>query len=118
MPAPDWQVLLDTAADLSPTLIGDRAPTLGWQARPSLPPWVSASAADVVRGELRAAARDAEPLAASRAGHQSLVEIQQGACIRRPSVLYARADGTQHTVERVLVGGRAVIVARGEYRLQ
>jgi len=33
-------------------------------------------------------------------------------------VLYARADGTQHAVERVLVGGKAVVVARGEYRLR
>jgi trans-2,3-dihydro-3-hydroxyanthranilate isomerase len=45
------------------------------------------------------------------------IEIRQGACIRRPSVLYARAEGTENAIERVLVGGRAVVVARGEYRL-
>ena len=65
----------------------------------------------------------AGPLAVHLARHGRIefgdqIEIRQGACIHRPSVLYARADGTQHAVERVLVGGRAVIVARGEYRLR
>jgi hypothetical protein len=32
-------------------------------------------------------------------------------------VLYTRADGTADAIERVIVGGRAVIVARGEYRV-
>lgn len=45
------------------------------------------------------------------------IEIRQGAQIHRPSVLYARADGTENAIERVLVGGRAVIVAHGQYRL-
>jgi hypothetical protein len=30
-------------------------------------------------------------------------------------VLYARAEGTADRIKRVLVGGSAVIVARGEY---
>ncbi|MCW2929661.1 MAG: phenazine biosynthesis protein PhzF family [Actinomycetia bacterium] len=45
------------------------------------------------------------------------IEIRQGAQVKRPSVLYARADGTPDNIERVLVGGRSVLVARGEYRL-
>jgi trans-2,3-dihydro-3-hydroxyanthranilate isomerase len=45
------------------------------------------------------------------------IEIRQGAEIGRPSVLYAQADGSADRVERVLVGGPAVVVARGEYRL-
>jgi trans-2,3-dihydro-3-hydroxyanthranilate isomerase len=45
------------------------------------------------------------------------IEIRQGSQVHRPSVLYARAEGTENTVERVLVGGRAVVVAHGEYRL-
>jgi trans-2,3-dihydro-3-hydroxyanthranilate isomerase len=45
------------------------------------------------------------------------IEIRQGAQIHRPSVLYARVEGTENAIERVLVGGRAVVVARGEYRL-
>lgn len=45
------------------------------------------------------------------------IEIRQGAEIGRPSVLYARADGSADHLERVVVGGSAVVVARGEYRL-
>jgi trans-2,3-dihydro-3-hydroxyanthranilate isomerase len=45
------------------------------------------------------------------------IEIHQGGQIHRPSVLYARVEGTVDRVERVFVGGRAVIVARGQYRL-
>jgi trans-2,3-dihydro-3-hydroxyanthranilate isomerase len=45
------------------------------------------------------------------------IEIRQGAEISRPSVLYARAEGSAERIDRVLVGGSAVIVARGEYRL-
>jgi trans-2,3-dihydro-3-hydroxyanthranilate isomerase len=45
------------------------------------------------------------------------IEIRQGAEIGRPSVLYARADGSAGRIDRVLVGGSAVVVARGEYRL-
>jgi trans-2,3-dihydro-3-hydroxyanthranilate isomerase len=45
------------------------------------------------------------------------VEISQGAEIGRPSTLYARATGHDGSIERVEVGGRAVVVARGEFRL-
>jgi len=45
------------------------------------------------------------------------IEISQGAEIGRPSTLYARVEGTLETIERVEVGGSAVIVARGEFRL-
>jgi trans-2,3-dihydro-3-hydroxyanthranilate isomerase len=45
------------------------------------------------------------------------IEIRQGAEIGRPSVLYARADGAPGRIERVEVGGSAVTVARGEFRL-
>jgi trans-2,3-dihydro-3-hydroxyanthranilate isomerase len=46
------------------------------------------------------------------------IEISQGAELGRPSKLYARVEGSAETVERVEVGGSAVIVARGEFRLQ
>jgi trans-2,3-dihydro-3-hydroxyanthranilate isomerase len=49
------------------------------------------------------------------AGQQ--IEISQGAEIGRPSTLYARVVGTPEAIERVEVGGSAVIVARGEFRL-
>jgi trans-2,3-dihydro-3-hydroxyanthranilate isomerase len=45
------------------------------------------------------------------------IEISQGAELLRPSKLYARVDGTREKIERVEVGGSAVIVARGEFRL-
>jgi len=45
------------------------------------------------------------------------IEISQGAEIGRPSTLYARVEGTAEAVERIEVGGSAVIVARGEFRL-
>jgi trans-2,3-dihydro-3-hydroxyanthranilate isomerase len=45
------------------------------------------------------------------------IEISQGVEIRRPSTLFARADGDADGIERVEVGGRAVVVARGEFRL-
>ena len=45
------------------------------------------------------------------------IEISQGAEIGRPSTLFARVEGTPEQVERVEVGGSAVIVARGEFRL-
>jgi trans-2,3-dihydro-3-hydroxyanthranilate isomerase len=46
------------------------------------------------------------------------IEIRQGAEIMRPSVLRARVEGSAEQIERVVVGGSAVAVARGEYRLQ
>ena len=45
------------------------------------------------------------------------IEISQGVEIGRPSKLYARVSGTPERIERVEVGGSAVIVARGEFKL-
>jgi trans-2,3-dihydro-3-hydroxyanthranilate isomerase len=45
------------------------------------------------------------------------IEITQGVEIDRPSKLFARADGSDGTIEHVEVGGSAVVVARGEYRI-
>ena len=45
------------------------------------------------------------------------VEIHQGEEIGRPSTLYARVQGTPANPNRVLVGGSAILVAHGEYRL-
>lgn len=44
------------------------------------------------------------------------IEIDQGRELGRPSVLHARAEGTPDRIERVEVGGSAVIVAEGEFR--
>ena len=64
----------------------------------------------------------AGPLAVHLARHGRIafaeeIEIRQGAEVGRPSVLYARADGSAERIERVEVGGSAVIVARGEFRV-
>ena len=64
----------------------------------------------------------AGPLALHLARHDRIrfgdeIEISQGVEIGRPSTLFARAEGTAENVERVEVGGSAVIVARGEFRL-
>ncbi len=45
------------------------------------------------------------------------IEIVQGVELGRPSLLYARADGRDGVIESVEVSGRAVVVARGEYRV-
>jgi trans-2,3-dihydro-3-hydroxyanthranilate isomerase len=64
----------------------------------------------------------AGPLACHLARHGLIsfgdeIEISQGAEIGRPSTLYARAEGTPERIQRVEVGGSAVVVARGEFRL-
>lgn len=50
------------------------------------------------------------------------IEIEQGAEINRPSKLYARVQvrggASEMEFERIEVGGAAVIVARGEFRLR
>jgi trans-2,3-dihydro-3-hydroxyanthranilate isomerase len=45
------------------------------------------------------------------------IEIAQGVEIGRPSTLYARAEGRGTKIGLVEVGGRAIVVARGEFRL-
>jgi trans-2,3-dihydro-3-hydroxyanthranilate isomerase len=64
----------------------------------------------------------AGPLAVHLARHGRIafgdeIQISQGVELRRPSTLFARADGTAEAIERVEVGGSAVVVARGEFRL-
>jgi trans-2,3-dihydro-3-hydroxyanthranilate isomerase len=64
----------------------------------------------------------AGPLAVHLARHGRIgfgeeIEISQGAEVGRPSTLYARSDGSAEQLKRVEVGGSAVIVARGEFRL-
>lgn len=64
----------------------------------------------------------AGPLACHLARHGRIgfgeeIEISQGAEIGRPSTLYARVEGSPERIEKVEVGGSAVVVARGEFRL-
>ncbi|MFO7573087.1 MAG: PhzF family phenazine biosynthesis protein [Gaiellaceae bacterium] len=64
----------------------------------------------------------AGPLAAHLCRHGLVewgewIEISQGEEIGRPSTLFARARGSEGTIESVSCGGSAVVVARGEFRL-
>jgi trans-2,3-dihydro-3-hydroxyanthranilate isomerase len=64
----------------------------------------------------------AGPLACHLVRHGRLapgeeIEIAQGAEIHRPSTLVARVEGTRERITKVEVGGSAVVVARGEFRL-
>jgi trans-2,3-dihydro-3-hydroxyanthranilate isomerase len=64
----------------------------------------------------------AGPLALHLARHRRIafgdeIEIVQGVEIGRHSTLFARVDGSEDAVERVEVGGSAVVVARGELQL-
>jgi trans-2,3-dihydro-3-hydroxyanthranilate isomerase len=64
----------------------------------------------------------AGPLAVHLARHGRIafgdeIQISQGAEIKRPSTLHARVEGSPERLERVEVGGSAVVVARGEFRL-
>jgi trans-2,3-dihydro-3-hydroxyanthranilate isomerase len=65
----------------------------------------------------------AGPLAVHLARHGWIdygqqIEIRQGEEVGRPSLLHARVEGSDTKLERVAVGGSAVIVAEGEYRLE
>jgi trans-2,3-dihydro-3-hydroxyanthranilate isomerase len=62
----------------------------------------------------------AGPLAVHLARHGRIafgeqIEIKQGAEINRPSTLYAAAHGSADEIQRVVVGGSAVTVARGQF---
>jgi len=64
----------------------------------------------------------AGPLALHLARHGRIsfgdeIEISQGVEVGRPSTLYARAVGSAEQLERVEVGGSAIVVARGEFQL-
>ena len=64
----------------------------------------------------------AGPLAVHLARHGRIpfgeqIEITQGVEIGRPSTLFAKVEGSAEQVERVEVGGSAVLVARGEFSL-
>jgi trans-2,3-dihydro-3-hydroxyanthranilate isomerase len=73
-------------------------------------------------GEDPATGSAAGPLALHLARHGCSefgdeVEVSQGVELSRPSTLFARVEGSAERVERVEVGGAAVIVARGEFVL-
>ena len=73
-------------------------------------------------GEDAATGSAAGPLACHLGRHGLVpwgeqIEIEQGTEIGRPSTLYARANGSGDEIESVEVGGSAVTVARGEFKV-
>jgi len=73
-------------------------------------------------GEDAATGSAAGPLACHLARHGVVpwgtpIEIEQGVEMGRPSTLHARATGAGDAIEAVEVGGAAVTVARGEFRI-
>jgi trans-2,3-dihydro-3-hydroxyanthranilate isomerase len=73
-------------------------------------------------GEDAATGSAAGPIACHLARHGAIgwgeeIVIRQGVELGRPSTLHARADGQHGAIEAVEVGGAAVVVARGEFRL-
>jgi len=73
-------------------------------------------------GEDPATGSAAGPIACHLARHGLIawgeeIVIAQGVEMGRPSTLHARADGGDGLIDAVEVGGAAVLVARGEFRL-
>jgi trans-2,3-dihydro-3-hydroxyanthranilate isomerase len=108
---PDFQALMDfrPGVECFAHAGGNR-----WKARMFAP--ASGVAEDPATGSA------AGPLAVHLLRHGRIasgdeIEIEQGTELKRPSRLYARATGTAADIERVEVGGSAVVVARGEFRL-
>jgi len=86
----------------------------GWKTR--------AFFSDIGVSEDPATGSAAGPLAVHLARHGRIafgeeIEISQGAELGRPSTLYARVEGSGERIEKVLVGGSAKVVARGEFTL-
>jgi trans-2,3-dihydro-3-hydroxyanthranilate isomerase len=74
-------------------------------------------------GEDPATGSAAGPIACHLARHGLIawgdeIVITQGVEMGRPSTLHARAEGGDGLIDAVEVGGTAVVVARGEYRLR
>ena len=110
---PDFNALLDLAGGLVGVdcFAGSGA---RWKSR------MFAPGAGVVEDPATGSA--AGPLACHLARHGRIafgdeIQISQGAEIKRPSTLHARVTGSADAIERVEVGGSAVIVARGEFKL-
>ena len=73
-------------------------------------------------GEDPATGSAAGPIACHLARHGSIawgdeIVLRQGIEMGRPSTLHARAEGGDGLIDAVEVGGVAVVVARGEFRL-
>ncbi len=109
---PDFATLGDLLDGMGVSIFGGSGTT--WKTRMFAPG--SGVAEDPATGSA------AGPLALHLARHGRIefgdeIEISQGIEIGRPSTLFARVEGSSEQVEKVAVGGSAVTVARGEFRL-
>lgn len=109
---PDFSALGDLLDGMGASILGGSGTT--WKTRMFAPG--SGVAEDPATGSA------AGPLALHLARHGRIefgdeIEISQGVEIGRPSTLFARVAGSADQVESVEVGGSAVTVARGEFRL-
>jgi len=109
---PDFSRLRDLPEELGVNTIAGSGSS--WKTRMLMP--AGGVAEDPATGSA------AGPLALHLARHGRIafgdeIEITQGVEIGRPSKLYAHVEGSAEQVERVEVGGSAVVVARGEFRL-
>jgi trans-2,3-dihydro-3-hydroxyanthranilate isomerase len=109
--APDFAALGRVTSGAANCFARDGA---GWKTR--------AFFGDIGVSEDPATGSAAGPLAVHLARHGRIafgeeIEISQGLELGRPSTLYARADGSAEKIERVLVGGSAKLVARGEFSI-
>ena len=109
---PDFATLGDLLDGMGASIFGGSGTT--WKTRMFAPG--SGVAEDPATGSA------AGPLAVHLVRHGRIefgdeIEISQGAEIGRPSTLFARVAGSAGQVESVEVGGSAVTVARGEFRL-
>jgi trans-2,3-dihydro-3-hydroxyanthranilate isomerase len=109
--APDFSALARLTAAGVNCFARDRA---GWKTRMFAP--ASGVAEDPATGSA------AGPLAIHLARHGWIefgeeIQISQGTEVGRPSTLHARVFGEGDRIDRVDVGGSAVVVARGEFRL-
>jgi trans-2,3-dihydro-3-hydroxyanthranilate isomerase len=109
--SPDWSALAGHELTGAIACAGSGA---GWKLRMFSP--IGGMGEDAATGSA------AGPLACHLARHGVVpwgteIEIEQGTEIGRRSSLFARADGSGQEIESVVVGGSAVIVARGEFRI-
>ncbi len=116
------EIKLETLVGVIPIVLereGARI-TFGWMQQP-IPQHEPFSEADAVQ-ELLGIRSQLPALAMHLARHGRIgfgeqIEISQGDEVGRPSKLFAHVTGAPERVETIEVGGSAVTVARGEFRL-
>jgi asparagine synthase (glutamine-hydrolysing) len=109
---PYGQWLAGVADTLTAARPGPAEPLLDWGFAPRLPPWATTDAVDAVRAQIRAAARDVEPLSARRGQQRELETMRYLSRMTRQLDQAAGAYGTALAApyydDRVIEAGLAV----------